>query len=438
MKISKIDKKADKVVCNIEIEHDIWAAAIKREQTRLAKNVQLPGFRAGKVPLDRALKAVDMHKVLIDAANKVINESVLKLEQEPQLKTLDVEIFPTPSVDIHKEFDEQHFGFDVIYWLMPQVEIEGYKNFKIDLVEPTVNDKEVEAELTNLLAREKMLTAKPNKTIAKGDQATFDFTGYLDGVEFPNGKAEKYQLEIGSGNFIPGFEEQMIGFKVGDEKDISVTFPKEYHAKEMAGKLVTFKIKVHEVHAVSTPEVNEAFIKSLKLPDANVKTVAQLKDFLKNNIAQYKKQQSFESNMIAINQAIFSHAKYPTIPQIIIDNEKQNIQEQVNQRMSQMKMKFEDFLKMSGKTQAEFDKELSEQAKQSVVITRAVEAIIKKEKIAIDNKALDERYAELAKNYHKDLAEIKKLVDPEVLKDNMLHQKAIDAIIEWNTKKTKK
>lgn len=435
MKVNGIKNEDQKIVCSIELEKSEWADIIKKEKTKAAKNITIPGFRKGKVPESEAIKHVKVETILMDAANKAINNSIKELENNEKLKKIDVEVYPTPTVEIGKKFDENEFSFNVVYWELPKITIDKYKELKVSLETKKVTDEDVQKEIDAILAREKMLSKKENGVIAKGDQATFDFTGSVDGKEFPGGKAEKYELEIGSNQFIPGFEEQMVGMKIGEEKDITVTFPKDYHAKELKGKEAVFKIKIHEVNTISKPKLDENIIKSLNLPDKDVKTPEQFKKFLKENMEKFFEQQAYEKNIPAINKAIFDQAKYENIPQIMIDDEKKEIEHQFKIKLEQMGVKVDDFLKMTGKSKQDIDKELDMQAKQNVVVYGALDYIIKKENLKLDDKTLQERYESLAKGYNKKVDEIKSLINEETLKESLLHESALLKLIEWNSKK---
>lgn len=435
MNIKSIKNEKDKIICEIELESNEWSEIILKEKKKAAKNVKIPGFRKGKVPESEAIKHVNIGSILTTSAEKAVNNAIKELENNEKLKKIDVEVFPRPSVEIGDKFDEKEFAFNVIYWIVPKVTIDNYKKLNIKLEATKVTDKDVEQEIDRILAREKMLNKKESGKIEKGDQATFDFVGSVDGKEFPGGKAEKFELEIGSGQFIPGFEDQMIGMSVGEEKDINVTFPKEYHAKELAGKPAVFKVKIHEVNTISKPELNEEIIKSLNLPDKNVKTPEQFKKFLKENMEKFHEQRAYETNIPLINKAIYENAKYDPIPEVMILEEKSEIERQFNLRLEQMNMKLNDFLeKIANKTKDQLDKELYDQAKQNCVVYGALDYIIDKEKIKIDDNVLQERYESLAQAYNKKIDEVKKMINRELLEETLLHEKALLEILKWNQK----
>ncbi len=439
MNVTNIKEEKEKIVCSIELDSKEWAETIKKEKEKAAKKVKVPGFRPGKAPLAEAVKHVNIQAILLDAANKAIEDTVKKLDNNAELKKIDKEVFPTPSVEIGDKFDEKEFAFNVVYYVVPNITIDNYKKLGVELKQEKVTDEMVNNEIDSILAKEKMLTKKADGTIAKGDSATFDFCGKVDGVAFPGGTAEKFELEIGSGQFIPGFEDQMIGMKVGEEKDLKVKFPKDYHADELAGKDAIFTVKVHEVNSVKKAELNEEIIKGLNLPDKEIKTPAQFKKFLKENMEKYFEQRAYETNLPMINKAIYDNSKVDgkaikdaKIPEIMINEEKKEISRQFGIKLEQMGVKFEDFLKMVGKTKEDINKELENQAKQNVVVYGALDYIIEKEKISVSEKTINERYEAIAKGYGKKVEEVKKLIDPEVLKESLVHEDALLKIMEWN------
>ncbi|MGL4952134.1 MAG: trigger factor, partial [Mycoplasma sp.] len=263
----------------------------------------------------------------------------------------------------------------------------------------------------------------------------FDFVGSVDGVEFPGGKAENYELEIGSGQFIPGFEEQMIGLNVGDEKELNVTFPKEYHSEDLAGKDSIFKVKIHEINSISKPKLDDAFVKSLKIEDDKIKTPKDLKELIEKSLLSEKNRELTQSNLSIINEAIVKNAKYDEIPQIIIDEEKKELKRNFMERITQMNFKFDDFLKMTGQSQEEFENQMDESAKTSIIVQSAIEYIGDKEKITADESKIEEQYKLIADAHNKSIEEIKKAIDLETLKLAIQREEVITKLMEWNSKK---
>lgn len=433
----KTQKLENKIIFNIEIEKSIWQNEILKERRLAAKNIKIPGYRVGKVPEEIGLKSIKPESVLIDAANKLINSTIKNLDQQKEYKAIDLEVYPTPSIEIGKNFSVDELAFDIIYWILPKVTIENYKTLDVKLIIPTVDDKEVDAEIAKILEKEKMLSDKESDVIEKGDLVNFDFHGFIDGVEFAGGKAEKFDLEIGSGQFIPGFEDQMIGAKKDQQMDITVTFPKDYHAKEMANKQAVFKIKIHNIKTVSKPVLSEEIIKELKLPDQNIKTPEQFKVFLKENILNYKKQQCNEQNLVQINDQIVKNAKYSEIPQVMIDDEKKEVSNQFMRKLKEMNMDKPTFLKMAGYDENAFNAQMEESAKTNIIVFSAIDYVTKKEKITISDSEVEERYTLLSKAHNTSIADIKKYIDIDTIKEALLHEKGLLKIIEWNSKQTK-
>ncbi|MGL4950927.1 MAG: trigger factor [Mycoplasma sp.] len=435
MKLSNVEQQKNKVVCSVEVDSAKWAEIIENQRKKAAKNLNIDGFRKGKVPANIAMKHVSTESVLIDAANTAINESLSLIDDDKRVKSLNAEVFPQPSVEVGNNFSEKELKFDLVYWIMPTATISNYKDLKLNLEKATVSKEEIDAELDNILSREKMLSKKSNDTIAKGDQVKFDFTGSVDGVEFEGGKAENFDLEIGSGQFIPGFEDQMVGLKIGEEKDLKVTFPKEYHAKNLAGKDSIFKVKIKEIHSISKPKLDEAFIKGLKLTDDSIKTPDQFKKYIEKAILDSKSQQLSQTNVPLLNTAIVENSKYEEIPEVILDAEKKQLKATFIDKIKQMNFKLADFLKMTGQSEEDFENEMIKQAKANIIVQCAIDHIAEVEKIKVDKKQIDEQYELLSKAHNTPIEEIKKHIDADALEEAILREEVTKKLLDWNSKK---
>lgn len=431
MKVNGIKKEETKIKIEVLIEGKDWKNFIDKEIAQASKNLKIDGFRKGKVPPEKLKSHLNMQELLLTSANRAIREASVKIDDDKKVKDLDVEVYPTPSVEV-KEIDEDHLKYELIYFKIPDITIDNYKNLKVDIEVPEIKTEEIDREIAALASREKMFSRKSEGKIIKGDDVVFDFIGYIDNKEFEGGKAEKFRLEIGSNRFIPGFEDGMIGLSEGEQKDINLKFPATYHVKEFADKDVTFKVKIHEIYDVKKPEINDEFAKSLKFK--NVNDLNELKTYISNSILAFKLQQSNQKNIVAINKAIYEAAKYKEIPKVMIDDEAEKIDEQYKQQLLQMNVKEDDFLKMVNKTKESLRQEILEQAKSNVVVYGALDYIIEKESIKIDENAVNERYELLAKTYNRKVEDIKKTIDNETLKEILLHEKALLDVISWNTK----
>lgn len=431
MKILKIDNKKEKIEILTSLDSGKWKTLQDKEMKNAIKNIKVDGYRVGKVPPAIASKQVDIERVQFYAAQNAINEIGRLIDNDSEVKKLDKEVYPNPSVEITK-MDADTLETKFIYFVMPEVTVGDYKKMDIKLEKSEVTDEEVENELNGLISKEKMFSNKENGIIANTDKVVFDFKGMIDDVAFPGGTAEKYELEIGSGQFIPGFEDKMIGLKLNEEKDLNLSFPKEYHAKDLAGKDVVFKVKIHEIKQVSVPKVDDKFVKALKFNDIN--TVAELKIFIKDNILKFKEQKNKENNIVEINKGIVACSKISEIPKMMLDDEANKVSRELDKKLSQMKIKRADYLKMVGKTEADLNKEITEQGKSNIIVYSALDFISKKEKISITDKEIEEKIASIAQSYNKPVEEVKAQLNPEMLKEIFLHEKVIDCIIKYNTK----
>lgn len=431
MKIIKNEIKDKKLILTVEVESTNWKKLIEKEVTKASKNVKVDGFRAGKAPLKEIKKRLNMPQILLDAATNQANIILNDVLNSKEFEEAAINAYPTPQLDIEK-INEEELVLIYTFEEFPIAKVGDYKKMKVDIIIPKVEDSEVEKEIENLLSKEKMFVKKTGK-LAKGDLAIFDFDGYIDDKPFPGGSAKKYELEIGSNTFIPGFEDQMVGLASGEEKDLNLSFPKDYHARDFAGKNVLFKVKLHEIKGINKPTLDDNFVKGLKIN--NVKTVNELRDYLKTNIFRFKTNDANEKNVMAINKGLVEITKIDQIPQIIINDEAKKIRNQLNQRLAQMQMKLEDYARMTGKTIADFDQEILEQAKNNVIVYAALDEISKKEKIEVTEKDIDAKLDELAQIYHITKEEAKKTINNELLSELLLNEKTIQKVISYYTNK---
>lgn len=431
MKIINNEIKDKKLIMTVEVDNQEWKKIIDKEIQKASKDVKIDGFRAGKAPKSEVLKRLNMPQILYFAANDMANITLKDVIDSKEFENAKIDAYPTPSLEIDK-LSEEELVLKYIFVEFPKAKVGDYKKMKINITSPKVTDEEVNAEIDRLISKEKMYAKKSGK-IENGDLAIFDFKGFIDGKEFPGGTAEKYELEIGSKMFIPGFEEQMIGIAEGEEKDLNLSFPKDYHARDFAGKDVTFKVKVHEIKSVTKPKLDDSFVKTLKLKD--VDTVPKLKDYIKTNIFRFKTQSANEQNIMEVNKGLIAITKIDEIPQIIIDDEARKIKNQLTQRLKQMQMKLEDYAKMTGKTLEDFENEIKQQAKNNVIVYAALEVISEEEKITIKDKDLEEKYEELSKYYHSPVEEVKKTIDKDLLSELLLNELTIQKIISYYIEK---
>ena len=301
-----------------------------------------------------------------------------------------------------------------------------YKGIEIKKIEYPVKDEDVQNEIKQMQDKNSRLVTVDDRALENGDTATIDFEGFVDGVAFEGGKAEGHELEIGSGAFIPGFEDQLVGMKIDEEKEIKVTFPKEYFSKDLAGKEATFKVKLHEIKKKELPNLDDEFAKDVSEFDTLKELEASIKERLEKDNAQKAK---YETEEAAI-KAVCDKSKVE-IPSGMVDMEVDHMIQDINQRLSYQGLKLEQYLKMIGKTEEEVRKEYEPQAIEAIKSRLTLEAVRKAEKIEATDEEINAKLEEMAKNYGKKVEEIN---DNENLKDYIKEgiesEKAIDFIVK--------
>ena len=290
----KVEKteNANEVKLEITVEAEKFENAMKKVYFQNAKYFNIPGFRKGKAPMNIVEKYYGAQIFYEDAFNDVATESY-----DEALKENKIEAVSRPDVDIKQMEKGKDLIFTVVVQTKPEVELGKYKGIEIKKIEYTVEDKDIEHELEHMQEHNSRLITVEDRPVEKGDIATIDFEGFVDGVAFDGGKAEGHDLEIGSGSFIPGFEDQVIGMKIDEEKDIVVTFPKEYFSKDLAGKEATFKVKLHEIKKKELPKLDDEFAKDVSEFDTLDELKADIKAKLEKNNEQKKKIMNKKQNM---------------------------------------------------------------------------------------------------------------------------------------------
>ena len=319
----------------------------------------------------------------------------------------------------------QDVVFTAIVATKPEVELGKYKGIEIEKIEYNVEDKDIENNLKQMQEKNARVLSVETP-VEKGNIAVIDFEGFVDGKAFEGGKGENYSLEIGSGSFIPGFEDQVIGMKIDEEKEISVKFPDEYFSKDLAGKDATFKVKVHEIKKKELPELDDEFAKDVSEFD----TLKELKDSIKERIEKENDQKAKYEKEDAIMKVITEGMKVD-IPAGMIETEVDNMIKDMEQRMSYQGLKLEQYLKMLNKTEEEFKKDYEPQAIEAIKSRLALEAIIKAEKIEVTEEDIKAKLEEMAKNYGKTAEELEKNDSiKDYVKQGIESEKAINFLVE--------
>ena len=432
----KVEKteKANEVKLEIIIEAEKFENAIKKVYFQNAKYFNIPGFRKGKAPMNIVEKYYGAQIFYEDAFNDVATEGY-----DEALKENKIEPVSRPEVDIIQMEKGKDLIFTAIVQTKPEVELGKYKGIEIPKVEYKVEKKDIDHELGHMQEHNSRLITVDDRPLDNGDTATIDFEGFVDGVAFDGGKAEGHELEIGSGAFIPGFEEQLVGMKIDEDKEIKVTFPKEYFSKDLAGKEAIFKVKLHEIKKKELPELDDEFAKDVSEFD----TLAELKKSIKEKLEKNNEQRAKYETEDAAIKAVCEGTKLE-IPSGMIDLEIDNMLKDFEQRLAYQGLNVEQYLKMIGKTEEEMRKEYEPQAIEAIKSRLVLEAIINAEKIEASEEEIKSKMEEMAKNYGK---KVEELSDNENLKkyleEGIKSEKALEFIVEnakfiENKKETKK
>lgn len=418
----KVEKtqNANEIKLEITIEAEKFENAIKKVYFQNVKYFNIPGFRKGKAPQNIVERYYGKEIFYEDAFNEVV-----PAEYEKALEDNKIDAVSRPQIDIITMEKGKDLVFTATVATKPEVKVEKYKGIEIEKIEYTVKDADIDVELKNMQEKNARLVTVEDRAVENKDIAVIDFEGFVDGVAFEGGKAEKHELEIGRGAFIPGFEDQVIGMKLEEEKDIKVTFPKEYFSKDLAGKDAIFKVKVHEIKKKEMPELDDEFAKDVSEFD----TLAELKDSIKDRLTKQNDDRAKYEKQEAVMKVICDELK-ADIPEGMIDMEIDNMIRDMEQRMSYQGLTMEKYLQMLNQTETDFRNQCKPQAIDAIKSRLALEAIIKEEKIEATDKEVEEKLKEMAEAYGKKAEE---LSDNEniknYIKEGIKNEKAIDLLV---------
>ena len=415
-------KNANEVKLNVTIEAEKFDEAIKKVYFKSAKYFNIPGFRKGKAPMNIVEKYYGKEIFYEDAFNEVVPEELEKAVEENKL-----EVVSRPDIDVTQIGKGQDLIFTAVFQTKPEAELGKYKGVEIKKIEYKVTDEDIEHELGHMQEHNSRLISVEDRPVEKGDIANINFEGFVDGVAFEGGKAENHDLEIGSNTFIPGFEDQIIGMKIDEEKDIKVKFPDEYFSKDLAGKDATFKVKVNEIKKKELPTLDDEFAKDVSEFD----TLKELKESIKEKQQKQNDERAKYETQDAVMKAVCENVKVD-IPSGMIETETENMVKDMEQRLSYQGLKLDQYLQMMGKTREEMQKEYEPQAIEAIKSRLALEAVIKAEKIEVADVDVDEKIKEMAKNYGRENDEefLKNENVRNYIKQGLESEKAIEFLVE--------
>lgn len=419
----KLEKteNANEVKLELTVEAQKFSDAIQKVYFQSAKYFNIPGFRKGKAPMNIVEKYYGKEIFYEDAFNEVAPEVL-----EEAVKENNIEIVSKPDIDVTQIEKGKDLIFTAVFQTKPEVELGKYKGIEIPKIEYTVSDEDINHELGHMQEHNSRLISVEDRPVEKGDIAVIDFEGFVDGVAFEGGKAENHELEIGSNTFIPGFEDQIIGMKIDEEKDINVKFPDEYFSKDLAGKDATFKVKLHEIKKKELPELDDEFAKDVSEFD----TLEELKKSIKDKIEKDNEQKQKYETEDAVIKAVCENIKVD-IPSGMIESETEDMLKNIETRLSYQGLKLDQYLQIMGKTAEEVKKEYEPQAIEAVKSRLMLEAVVKAEKIEATEDEIVEKVKEMAKNYGKSDEELLKNANlRNYIKSGIETEKALDFLVK--------
>lgn len=403
----------------ILIDGEQFREAIKTAYRKEGKKINVPGFRKGKAPLHIIETYYGSEVFFEDALNLLYSDAVEAAITESGLKVIDDKM-DFELVSISKE---DGVDFKVSVTTYPEIELEQYKGLKAERPLTKVDAAEVNAEVKSIQERNARMISVEDRAAKKGDTVVIDFEGFTDGVAFDGGKAEGHSLELGSGQFIPGFEDQIIGKNIDDEFDVNVTFPEEYGAKELAGKPAVFKVKLHEIKVRELPAADDEFAKDVSEFD----TLKEFKADLKKKAIERKKKAAEETVENILVQQIVDGIK-GEIPEAMFTNRLNQSVEEFNYRLQSQGMNLDMYLQYTGSTIEQFRDTFRPQAEMQVKYRLALEKIVELENIKADEAEIDAEYAKLAESYGVEVDKVKAVIPSSEVEKDVAVGKAIDFV----------
>jgi trigger factor len=412
-------------VLTVEVEASEVDTALDQAFKKVVKQVNVPGFRKGKMPRKMFEQRFGVESLYQDALDILLPKAYGDAVDETGIEPVD-----RPEVDIEKMEQGSNLVFTAKVTVKPEVKLGDYKGLEVEKTETEVTDEDVQNELTRLQEQQAELVVKEDGAVENGDTVNIDFEGFVDGEAFEGGKAENYSLEIGSGSFIPGFEEQLVGEKAGAEKDVNVTFPEEYHAEELAGKPAVFKVKIHDIKAKQLPELNDEFAKEA---EGDAETLEDLKKQLRTKLEESKKQEAENTVRETVIEKASENAEIE-IPEAMVNTELDRMIQEFGQRLQMQGMNLDLYYQFSGTSEEALREQMKEDAGKRVRTNLVLEAIVEAENIEVSEEEIDAELAKMAEMYQMEVDQIKQMLamqgGNDAVSADLKVRKAIDFLVE--------
>ena len=395
--------------------------ALDQAFKKVVKQINVPGFRKGKVPRPIFEQRFGVEALYQDAVDILLPKAYSNAVEEAGINPVD-----QPEIEVTQIEKGKEFKFDATVTVEPEVELGDYKGLEIEKQDTELTDEEVETTINQRLEAMADMVIKEEGKVEEGDTVNLDFDGYVDGEQFEGGQADGYDLEIGSGMFIPGFEEQLVGLKVGEEKDVEVTFPEEYHAEELAGKPATFKTKINEIKTKEVPELDDELANEL---DSEANTVDEYKENLRKQLAESK---ATEAENVQKKEAITKatdNAKVD-IPDAMIKTEEDRMLQEFAQRLQQQGLNLETYFQISGQSEEDLRGQMKEDAEQRVKTNLTLAAIADAENIEASDEDVEKELETMSSQFGISVDDIKStLGNTDIVKNDVRVKKVIDLLV---------
>lgn len=420
LQVEKLEHNMAKLTVEVaaeDVEKALQAAYLKQR-----KQINIPGFRKGKAPRQMIEKMYGPEVFYDEAANNMIPDAYAKAYDESEL-----DIVSQPKIEVVQMEKGKPFIFTAEVATKPEVTLGDYKGLKVDKVSTRVTQKEVDEEIEKERERNARTIEVTDRAVQDKDEVTLDFEGFVDGVAFEGGKGEDYPLTIGSGSFIPGFEEQLIGAEIDKEVEVNVTFPKEYHSEELAGKDATFKCTVHTIKAKELPELDDEFASEV----SECETMDAYRAEVKKNIKERKERTGKEKKENqAVDQAI-ENAQMD-IPEAMIEFQVRQMADDFARRIQQQGLTVEQYFQFTGMTAEKMMEEMRPQAEKSIKTRLVLEAIVKAENIEVSDERVEEELTKMAEAYQMEVEKLKEFMgenEKKQIKEDLAVQEAITLLV---------
>ena len=420
LQVEKLEKNMAKLT--VEVPAEQFEAALKTSYNKNKNKFNIPGFRKGKAPQAMIEKMYGVGVFYEDAVDEAINASYPDAAKESGL-----EIVSRPEISIEQVEKGKSFIYVATVATKPEVTLGEYKGIEVEKAKPEVTDADVEAELKKVQEQNSRLVSVEDRAVADGDQTVIDFEGFVDGKAFEGGKAEDYTLVIGSHSFIDTFEDQLIGKNIGEDVEVNVTFPAEYHAAELAGKPATFKVKIKEIKMKELPELNDEFASEV----SEFETLDAYKEDVKNKLAETKQAQATTENENNVVQKVVDNAQMD-IPAPMVDEQVRNMIEDYARRLQSQGISFDQYLQFTGSTIEQLQEQMRPQAELRLRTRLVLEAVVAAEKIEPSDELVEAEIKKMSENYKMDAEQIKTIMGEAgmaQMKADMAVQEAVDFLV---------